>query len=43
MQTNEPEYWCLNGCTLNVFTNLKSQLVAVATPINCIIQDFLRQ
>jgi hypothetical protein len=41
-QTNEPAYSCLNGTTLNVFTNLKGQPVAVAaTPINCITQDFL--
>ncbi len=41
-QTNEPTYSCLNGSTLNVFTNLKGQPVAVATaPLNCIIQDFL--
>jgi spore germination protein YaaH len=41
-QTNEPAYSCLNGATLNVFTNLKGQPVAVAaTPTNCITQDFL--
>jgi hypothetical protein len=41
-QTNEPAYSCLNGTTLNVFTNLKGQPVAVAaTPTNCITQDFL--
>jgi spore germination protein YaaH len=41
-QTNEPAYQCLNGSTLNVFTNLKGQPVAVAaTPTNCITQDFL--
>ena len=41
-ETNEPAYACLNGTTLNVFTNLKGQPVAVATtPINCITQDFL--
>jgi hypothetical protein len=41
-QTNEPAYTCLNGSTLNVFTNLKGQPVAVAaTPTNCITQDFL--
>ena len=42
LQTNEPAYSCLNGATLNVFTNLKGQPVAVAaTPTNCITQDFL--
>ncbi|HSZ36413.1 MAG TPA: glycosyl hydrolase family 18 protein [Acidimicrobiales bacterium] len=41
-QTNEPAYSCLNGSTLNVFTNLKGQPVAVAaTPTDCITQDFL--
>jgi hypothetical protein len=41
-QSNEPAYSCLNGATLNVFTNLKGQPVAVAaTPTNCITQDFL--
>jgi hypothetical protein len=41
-QTNQPAYSCLNGTTLNVFTNLKGQPVAVAaTPTNCITQDFL--
>ncbi len=41
-QSNEPAYSCLNGTTLNVFTNLKGQPVAVAaTPTNCITQDFL--
>jgi hypothetical protein len=41
-QTNEPAYSCLNGTTLNVFTNLKGQPVAVAaTPTNCVTQDFL--
>lgn len=41
-QTNEPAFACLNGSTLNVFTNLKGQPVAVAaTPTNCITQDFL--
>jgi spore germination protein YaaH len=42
IQTNEPAYSCLNGTTLNVFTNLKGQPVAVAaTPTNCVTQDFL--
>jgi hypothetical protein len=41
-QTNVPAYTCLNGVTLNVFTNLKGQPVAVAaTPTNCVTQDFL--
>lgn len=41
-QTNEPAYSCLNGSTLNVFSNLKGQPVAVAaTPTNCLTQDFL--
>lgn len=41
-QTNEPAYSCLNGVTLNVFTNLKGNAVAeAATPANCITQDFL--
>ena len=41
-ETNEQAYSCLNGTTLNVFTNLKGQPVAVAaTPTNCITQDFL--
>jgi spore germination protein YaaH len=41
-QSNEPAYSCLNGATLNVFTNLKGQPVAVAaSPTNCITQDFL--
>ncbi|HWD55363.1 MAG TPA: glycosyl hydrolase family 18 protein [Acidimicrobiales bacterium] len=41
-QSNEPAYSCLNGATLNVFTNLKGQPVAVAaTPTNCVSQDFL--
>ncbi len=41
-QSNVPAYSCLNGATLNVFTNLKGQPVAVAaTPTNCITQDFL--
>lgn len=41
-QTNEPAYSCLNGATLNVFTNLKGNAVAkAATPTNCITQDFL--
>ncbi len=41
-QTNEPPYSCLNGTTLNVFTNLKGQPVAVAAaPGNCVTQDFL--
>jgi hypothetical protein len=41
-QSNEPAYSCLNGATLNVFTNLKGSPVAVAaTPTDCITQDFL--
>ncbi len=41
-QTNVPAYACLNGTTLNVFTNLRGQPVAVAaTPTNCVTQDFL--
>jgi spore germination protein YaaH len=41
-QSNQPAYSCLNGTTLNVFTNLKGKPVAVATtPTNCITQDFL--
>jgi spore germination protein YaaH len=41
-QTNEPAYSCLNGSTLNVFTNLRGQPVAAAAaPTNCISQDFL--
>ena len=43
-QSNEPAYSCLNGATLNVFTNLKGRPVAVATtPTDCITQDFQLQ
>jgi spore germination protein YaaH len=41
-QSNESAYSCLNGATLDVFSNLKGQPYAVAaTPTNCITQDFL--
>ncbi|HWF15882.1 MAG TPA: glycosyl hydrolase family 18 protein [Acidimicrobiales bacterium] len=41
-QSNVPAYSCLNGTTLDVFTNLIGPAVAVAaTPTNCITQDFL--
>jgi hypothetical protein len=41
-QSNESAYSCLNGATLDVFSNLRGRPVAVAsTPTNCITQDFL--
>jgi hypothetical protein len=41
-QTNEPAYSCLNGATLNVYSNLNGPPFAVAvTPTDCVTQDFL--
>jgi hypothetical protein len=41
-QTNEAAYSCLNGVTLDVYTNFKGQPYAAAvTPSDCINQDFL--
>ncbi len=41
-QTNEPAYSCLNGATLDVYSNLKGPPFAEAvTPTDCVTQDFL--
>jgi hypothetical protein len=40
-QSNEQAYSCLNGVTLNFYSNLEGGQVAVATkPTDCVTQDF---